>query len=233
MSDTPSRWDDLLEIFTDPAAVFERRRDGEYGLALAVLTVATGVLFFATRSALEPVWDAEFARQMATAAAGNRELTAEQLEAGRRISSTFAGVFAVIGAPIAAFLLGLAVWIAGGLVGAPLNYGQGVTIGTFAMFPRLVEFVVNGFQGLLLDEGSITSRYSVTLGPGRFLDPDAVPAALLGVLGRIDAFTLWVTLLIGVGLAVMGRRSAGQAAAGAAIVWVLGATPVLLQAVFT
>ena len=58
----PSVWEDLLEIFYAPRAVFERRRETPaFGLALIVFTVLVVGLSFAFRGAMEPVFDAEYA----------------------------------------------------------------------------------------------------------------------------------------------------------------------------
>jgi hypothetical protein len=107
---------------------------------------------------------------------------------------------------------------------------QGVTIATFAFFPRLIELITNSVQALLLDEGKLTSRFAVSLGIGRFLDPQAMGAVALAFLGRIDIFTIWVTILVAVGLKQMGRITAGQAALGSAIVWLVGSLPTMLPA---
>jgi hypothetical protein len=53
---------------------------------------------------------------------------------------------------------------------------------------------------------------------------------LLALLGRIDLFTLWATLLVGIGIKQMGKTTTGQAVAAAALAWLAGCLPVLLQA---
>jgi hypothetical protein len=220
----PSRADDFLDIFVAPSTVFERRTDGKFGLALLVLSVAMAVLFLATRSAMEPVFDAEFTRAMTA----NPNLTPEQVEAGRRVSATVGSVFGIIIIPIMALLLGIGVWLGGRAAGAKLSYAQSATIGTFALFPKLVESVVAGVQALLMDEANLNSRFSVSLGVGRFLDPDTTNAGLLAFAGRVDLFTLWVTLLVAIGIKTMGSTSTGSAALGAAVVWLLGSLPTVL-----
>jgi hypothetical protein len=70
----------------------------------------------------------------------------------------------------------------------------------------------------------------VSLGVGRFLDPDATSMTMLAVVGRIDLFTLWVTVLVAVGLKVVGKATTAQAAAAAAIVWIAGGLPTVLLA---
>lgn len=222
---TPSRADDFLDVYTAPTAVFERRSDGRFGLAYLVLSLAMIVLFFATKSAMQPIMDAEFNRAMAA----SPNMTAEQMETARRFAGTAGSIFAVIALLLMPLVLGLGVWIGGRPVGARLSYAQAATVATFALFPRLIESVVAAAQALLLDEGKLTSRFSVSLGIGRFLDVANTNGVVLALLGRIDLFTIWVTVLIALGLRTMGRISTGAAAAGAAIVWLLGAIPLALQ----
>jgi len=221
----PSRVDDFLDVFVSPVAVFERRSDGKFGLPLLVFFIAMTALFFATRSAMGPIMDAEISRALSA----NPNLTPEQMEQGRKMAGTFGSIFAVLVFLVMPLLVGLGVWIGGRVAGARLSYAQSATIGTFAMFPRLVESVVAATQALLMDESKLTSRFSVSLGLGRFLDPESTNAALLAFVGRLDLFTLWITLLIAIGLKTMGRLSTGSAAVGATVVWLLGAIPAVLQ----
>jgi hypothetical protein len=127
-------------------------------------------------------------------------------------------------------LLGGIIWIASRVVGKALSYSQGATIATFAMFPRLVESVVSAVQALLMDEQKLNSRYKVSLGLGRFFDHETTNPVVLALLGRIDLFSIWVTILIAIGIKVMGRATTGQAVLGAALVWLVGAIPMLIQA---
>lgn len=221
----PSRIDDFLDVFTAPAAVFERRSDGKFGLPLLVLFIAMTALFFATRPAMAPIMDAEVSRALSS----NSRLTPEQQEQGRKMAGTFGSIFAIVVIPIMPLVLGIGVWIGGRAAGARLSYAQSATVATFSLFPKLVESVVAATQALLMDETKLNSRFSVSLGLGRLFDPDTTNAALLALLGRIDVFTIWITVLVAIGLKTMGRVSTGSAAVGAALVWVLGALPTLLQ----
>jgi len=231
MSDaTPSRIDDYLDVFVAPSKLFERRSDGKFGQALVVLVVVVAILFFATKSAMAPIMDAEMTKGMAGAMKANPNMTPEQVEAAKRIGMTFAPVAILAFFLVGPFLLGLVILLVSKLVGGSLKFVQSVTIATFAMFPRLVETVVNAVQALLMDDSQLTSRLSVSVGLGRILDPSTTSSYVLAMLGRVDVFTLWCTALIAIGLKVMGRVTTGQAVLGAAVVWLLGAAPVLWQA---
>jgi hypothetical protein len=233
MSETPatasvtsSRWEDLIDVFIAPVQLFRRRSDGKFGHALLVLMVLIAIVYFLTRNAMQPIMDAEFQRSMAS----NPKLTPEQIETGRKFASSLAPVFVLIGIPITVFVLGAIIWLVARVVGGRLSYAQGATIATFAYFPRALEAITNGVQALLMDESKLTSRFSVSLGLGRLLDSSKTSGALLALAGRVDLFTLWITVLVAVGLKQMTRMTTGQAIGGAVLVWLIGALPTLIQA---
>jgi hypothetical protein len=124
----------------------------------------------------------------------------------------------------------VAVWVAARIVGGTVSYAQGTTIATFAMFPKLLDSVSGALQALFMDEQTLNSRFSVSLGVGRFFDADTASATLLAIVGRVDLFTIWTTVLVALGLKVMAKASTAQAAAAAAIVWIVGGLPTVVQA---
>lgn len=231
MSDAaPSRLDDYLDVFVSPTALFTRRSDGKFGQALLVLVVLSAILFFATKSAMAPIMDAEMAKGMAGALKANPNMTPEQIESAKAIGAKFASIGFVFVILVAPFLLGTVIFLASRVVGGAVGFAQGITIATFAWFPRLVEGVVSAVQALLMDESKLTSRLSVSLGLGRFMDAATTNPYVLALAGRVDVFTIWVTALIAIGIKVIGKTSTGQAVAGAVIVWFIGALPILYQA---
>ena len=228
----PSVWEDLLEIFYAPTAVFERRRETPaFGLALLVLVVLIVLLSFAFKGLTEPIFDAEFKRGMAQAMKQNPRLTPEMVAGFRETAKKFVLVAIGFYGLITPILLGMLLWLVGKVLDSKAEMGQTIMVATYAMFPRVVEAILNAVQLLVLPEDSIKSRFGLTFGAGRLLDPDQASPYLLAILGRVDLFTLWVTLLLGIGLAVMGRIPKGRAFVGAALMWVIGALPGLWGAV--
>jgi len=228
MSDQPpaapsSRFEDLIDVFFSPAELFTRRRDAKFGLALLILALLVGVIYFGTRDALAPVWEAEFQR------GADPNATPEQLEVARRYAVLFAPVAAAVMIPIFVFLLGVTVWLVTRTTGSRLGYLQGVTIATFAYYPRLVEAIASAVQALLMGDGTLQSRFDLNLGVARFLDPATTGPVLIAVLSRIDLFTIWVTVLIGIGIRNMAGTSTAAAARAAALAWLIGAIPTLFQ----
>lgn len=226
----PSLWEDLLEIFYAPRAVFERRRETPaFGLALLVLVIAAVGLTFAFASVTEPIMDAETRRSMLNAAKKNPGMNVDQAMAAARgfqkfIPFVVGGYFLLV--PL---IMGLFTWLLAKIVDSKAELGQIMMVVTYSFYPRLIESIIGAVQVLVLPEESIRGRYSVSLGVGRFLDPDTQMMAL-SVLGRVDVFTLWVTFIIAVGISVMGKVPMARAAIAAALVWVIGALPAVFGA---
>lgn len=225
----PSLLEDLVDIWYAPAAVFSRRRSGLWG-PLFVVTVLCSILMIVNAGAMQGVMDAEVQRAMSEAMAKNPSMTAAQLEGMRGVieGSIKWGAVAII--PAILFLLGLAVFLVGRVMGGTLTYATGVMIASLAYMPRVLELLLVTVQSLIMDTSTIVGRYQFSFGVGRFLDP-AGKQGMLNLLGRVDLFTLWVTILIGVGLVHAAKVEKSKAYAGAAICWVLGALPALWQIV--
>lgn len=220
-AETPAAlWEDFVDVFTNPSAVFVRRRDGAYAGGVTVLGVLSALVFVATRPFYGPFFDRQFDAAMAAQRAAGK-LTPEQIEQGRAVGERFAGVgvwvTGLVGLPI--FVLFVAVLVLGAarIVGGRLNYGQSLVVATMAYVPRLVASVVGA--------GVLAVKNATTLAPG--VAPTS-PAALLGptmspyvsaLLNRFDPFILWGTVLIGIGVAVIGRVARGKGYQAAALVW--------------
>ena len=59
---SPSFWEDVIDIFYQPAEVFRRREGKSAWPPLLFVSIAIGVIVFATFNTLQPIFDAEFAR---------------------------------------------------------------------------------------------------------------------------------------------------------------------------
>ena len=221
--------DDFMDIFYAPSAVFARRANANFWIPLLIISVLLGVIYFANRDLVDPIIDAEFTRGMAKNAQA-QQMTAEKLEVARKAAHTIAMFSAFMFPPIAMLLLGVVIWIVGKFFDAKQTMNSAIVVAVFSYVPRVIEGVVNRVEGLLIDTSNLNSRYSLTLGLGRFFDPDTTSPILLGLIGRIDVFTIWITVLIAIGLAVTGKISRGKAAIAAAIVWLVGALPTLAGA---
>ncbi|MGI9090633.1 MAG: YIP1 family protein [Gemmatimonadaceae bacterium] len=225
-----SRWEDFIDIFVSPSEVFERRRNAGFFVPLLVFAVLLTVLAIIGRSALQPVFDADFARNMAAQMKNNPSLTPEKMAQGRAFIEKFFAPSIFFSGLIAPLIVGVVLWIAGKFVDAKEDIKAACMIATYAFFPRIIESLLNIAQGFLLDPASLNGHYRLMLGLGRFFDPDTASPVLLALVGRIDLFTIWVTVLLAIGLSVVARIPRSRAAIAAVVVWVVGAIPGLFAA---
>jgi uncharacterized membrane protein len=223
-------WEDFVDIFYAPSSVFARRADGKFGLALFILIAVGTVLFFITKNATQPIMDAEFTRRSADMLAKNPNLTAEQLASGRGMMETFGPVFFAFGLTVSILATGIVLWLVGKLFDAKESVAAAMMIATYAEAPRIVQILTNAAQGLFMAPEKLNSMNSVGFNLARFMNPDSASAVAIALASRVDLFTIWVTVLLAIGLHVVGKVSKQQAAIGAAIVWVIGALPAVFGA---
>jgi hypothetical protein len=225
-----SVWEDFVDIFTNPSAVFERRREGQFGMALLILAVLTGILAFALHNGLAPVMDAVIAKQQAAALAKNPALTADQLSSMTGVMEKMSKFGAIIFVPIAAVIGAALIWIIGKFLDARMAFAAAMMISVYSGVPRIIQTVVTALQGLFMAQESITSANSVSIGPARFL-PDSGNAVLGAVLGSLDVFSIWIYVLIAIGIAVVARVPMKRAAIASGLVWLISLLPALYTAI--
>jgi hypothetical protein len=223
-------WEDFIDIFYAPSAVFRRRETGNVFIPIAVITILCGVLFYLNSGALQPMFDAEFDRQMATAMRQNPNIPPEAVDRMRGFALRIQQVAMFIFMPIAMFGVGVTTWLVGKLVDATQTFRAAIVVAAYAHAPRIVDSVLHGLQGLFLDPADLDGRFRLSFGVGRFLDPDTVSPLLLAIVGRIDLITIWITVLVAIGLCVTGRIPLRRAAIAAAIVWFVGGLPLIIPA---
>jgi hypothetical protein len=217
-----SLFEDFIDIFHAPSRVFARNAESSFWGPLLVVAVVSALFAFVNRDVFTAMMEAEGARALEQVRAKNPQVTAEQLESMRGMQTNVGMFFAYVGTPIVIFVVGLLAWIVAKLVSARITYSQAVLIVSFAWVPRLVQGLVNTIQKLVLDTTNITSMHSFGLSPARFMDAESTPKALLALAGRFDLFTIWLTILIGIGIAVIGKVPRSKGYIAAAILFVLG-----------
>ena len=222
-------WEDFVDIFYAPSSVFARRSDGKFGLALLFLVVVGTVLVFVTKNAMQPIFDAEFTRQTAAAMRKNPNITAEQMASMRNFSDMFVPIIFAVILTISVFGTGLILWAVGKLFDAKESVGAAIMIATYSEVPRIVQILTNAAQGLIMSPEKLNATNSVGFNLARFMNPDTASAMMIALAARVDLFTIWITVLLAIGLHVVGKIPKQQAAIAAAITWVVGAlVPVFL-----
>ena len=225
-----SLFEDFIDVFYAPSNVYARRQSSSFWPYFWIVSIVSALFTFASRSVMSAIFDAEFSRNMAKAMETNPQLTQDMVNQQRGMMEGIATFGSFLGMPLVILFTAILVLIAAKLVKAQVNWGTALLIAAIAQIPRLLGGLLTTVQGLLIDTTTIQNMHSVGYSPARFMAPDTQPQ-ILGLLGRFDLFTLWVTFLIGIGVAVVGRvpRSKGFVAAGIAwaIVTVIGLVPML------
>jgi Yip1 domain len=223
-----SRWEDFMDIFYAPASVFARRATAGFGIPMLVVTVLVGLIFLADKGVMSPIMDAEFTRGAAAAMRKNPQITAEQMAQGRAIGEKFASIGAFIITPLTIFLTGIALWLVGKLFDAKESFGAALMVSSYASVPKILATIAAGIICLVSDPATLNGTFRATAGVGHFLDPDTASPVLVALLGRLDVFTIWVTVLLAIGLSVTGRIPRSKAAIAGVVIWFVGALlPVL------
>jgi Yip1 domain len=225
-----SFWEDLVDIFFSPANVFRRNEGKSVWPPLLFVSLAIGVIFFATFNQLEPLFDAEFTRGMAKQAATNPNITPEVVAKMRGVTESVTRYGLAVIMFFTMLVLGAVSWLVGKLVGSAQTFHSALVVAAWAFMPRVIGSVIGGVQGLLMDPASLTGQLSISLSPARFFAPDQPNPIAYQFLGRLDLITIWVTVLLAIGLYVTGRVSKGRATVFGIIMWLIGALPALRQA---
>jgi hypothetical protein len=118
----------------------------------------------------------------------------------------------------------------GKLFDAKESVTAAIMIATYSEVPRLVQILTNAAQALVMSPEKLNSMNSVAFNLARFMNPDSASPVLIALASRVDLFTIWVTVLLAIGLHVVGKIPKQQAAIAAGITWLVGALPVLLGA---
>ena len=225
-----SLWEDFIDIFTSPSQVFRRRENSGFGLPLLVLTVLFAILIFGTKGLVQPVLDADMARQGAAMLKSHPEITAEQLQKQREFGEKLGPIFLLVFIAISAMLTGLVLWLVGKIFDSKQTASQAMMVATYAFFPKVLAFVAAALIAFLSNPDRLNGMSRLTVGLGSFLDPDKASPVLIALLTRVDVFTLWETALLAIGLHVTGKVSKSNAYLTAAIVWFIGALPGIIGA---
>lgn len=207
--------EDFVDIFTSPSEVFARREKSGFGLQLLIVSALMALFTFANRGVMSQIFDAMFAKRAAEAMAKNPRLTAEMMESQKGISEgigTFAGY---VGTPVFILVMAIFVWLFAKIFSAKISYGQAALITTLAWIPRLIGSLITTVQVALTDTSAVDNPYDLSASPARFVDEAALGSKVYALLGNLDVFAIWSTILIGIGIAVIAKvpRQRGMLAA--------------------
>ncbi len=229
-----SLFEDFIDIVYAPAKVYARRATSGFWAPLLIISLFTGALFFGNYGTMESMLRGESDRRVAKMVEKDPSAETqirERMAAARGFEEVTTKVVGFVMMVPFVLIVALVVLGVGKAFDATLTYRAAAVITTWAYVPKVIEQLGIALQGILLDTSGLRGRYQLTLGVGRFLDPDTTTPWLLTFLGRIDLFTIWVTVLIGVGLSVIGRIPRARAMMAAGVIWVVGSAFALWELV--
>lgn len=220
-------WEDLVDVLTSPTAVFQRRKeDPTFAIPLLILTAVFALLIFASWDLFEPVRRADGVRQIETMVRMNPNLPAERAEEMRAAASaggsSMGRYLTGLVIPLGVIFIGLFTWVGGKAVGAKTTMGQAFMIATYAQVPKIIGMLIAVVLTLVLPEAMLDGQFRLSVGPGMLLDPDTMRQSFILALARLDLTTLWVTVLLALGLKATGNVPTGRAIAAGALIWILG-----------
>ena len=225
-----SFWEDLIDVFFQPVAMFRRRVNGNPWLPFLFVIIAMGIISYTTYPSIESAFEGDFKRTLPSLLKQYPQLTQEAAEKSFGYQSVAIRYFAGPAIGLTLLIDGFLVWLLGKMFGAVEGFGAAMLIASYAFFPRVLGGVIAGAQGLLMDPANIRGISMLTLGPARFLDPDTANPFTVALLSRLDLMVVWQTALLAIGLAVIGRVSRGKAIAFAVTIWIVGSLYLLRAA---
>lgn len=223
-------WEDFVDILTSPAEVFARRERGSWIIPTIVVTVLITILFIASRTLFQPAMDAEFARQTARAMSKNPQLTMDQMQKGRHFGEMVAMIAPVFATPIAIVLGAIVLWLVGKLFDAKEDLAPVLVVAAYSFVPRVLAAIAAAVIAALSSPESLNSFTRLTLSVAKLLNADTTSPVVMGLASRVDLFIVWQTILLAIGLSVVGKIRRGPALIAAVITWLVGALPTVLPA---
>ena len=199
-SKAPSFWEDVIDIFVQPAEVFRRRQFKSAWPAVLFVTIVIGVISYFTFGTMFSMIDGDIKRSMAAQMAKSPQFTQELADKARAGSEKF-GPFVV--GPfmlITMVVVGLIAWLVGKLVGSKQTVGVAMVVVGWSYMPRVLGVVITAIQALVMDTSNLTSVAQLSLSAARFLDPDKANPLVYQLATRVDLITIWVTVLLAIGL---------------------------------
>lgn len=227
----PAVWEDFIDIFISPSAVFERRKGWSAWPILLILTAVLVLLFIGWQRTLGPILDLEMQRGMAETMAQNPNVGPEQIEQARSMGRIFGPIGLAIGFPVGILITTLVAWGLARIFGAAATFATVFGVVVYSQVVRVLQYVVGLAQGFFLDINAMDSIHDISLSAARFMDQPEASSLMVNFAARIDVFTLWATALIAIGLAATTKLSKGSAWAVALIVWLLAAIPAVVGAI--
>lgn len=213
----------LLGVFFEPGKTFADIAERPRWLVPLLISILSAVLLIYLFNR-HVGWESSLERAMDN----NRfaqQLTPQQrqtaLNQQLRVMPVFSYLYAVQ-VPITLLLAaGLATGIIRGLLGTPIRFAQTFAVMTYAFLPRVIYTGLSIAVMFLKNPDEFDLQNAFASNPGAFMDPQKSSRFLYTVASQLDVFSIWVILLVAVGLKAAGgkRLSFGGALFAVVLPW--------------
>jgi hypothetical protein len=217
-----SRWEDYVDVFFSPAELYQRRAHDRVAPPLITLLLLALVFYFVMLPANSMVM---------RASVGDNPDAAEMMDRFGTLFQVLGSVFVPLTYLVMlGFAAGLLLLV-GRFAGIRTAFSRTLLIATYAGFVYLLAQIAGGVAVMLHGDAGLDVVRHLSFGPLRFIggaEPGPVVTALLR---RFELFTIWQTVLWGIGIAVIYNVSRARGLVVAFITWAVIALPAILLAV--
>ena len=204
-----SEWSRLLGVFFEPGKTFADIAERPRWLVPLLIGILSAVLLIYLFNR-HVGWESSLERAMDN----NRfvqQLTPEQRQIAfdrqLRLMPVFSYLGAILGFPITLLLAaGLATGIIRGLLGTPIRFVQAFAAMAYAFLPRVIYAGLSISVMFLQNPDEFDLQNAFASNPGAFMDPQKSSRFLYTVASQLDVFSIWVILLVAVGLRAAGGK---------------------------
>lgn len=224
-----SIWEDFIDIFYAPSTVLRRRASASPWPPMLVAALLTGIVMFFVAPAIEPALQADFMRALPAMQRQNPNITPEMVERMKGATSVGMRYGSAIFTLLAIALVGAMTWLVGKLVDSAEGYGQATLVAAYAYLPRVLGGILLLVETLVTDVSGAKSAASLSFSAARFLNPDTTSPVMMQVMLHLDVFVIWETVILAIGVAVLGQTTRGRAIAAGVLFWIVGTIPMVLQ----
>ena len=196
-------------VFIDPKRAFaDIAARPTWILPAALLAVAA--LAFTYIYSTRIGWDHYF-RQIAETNAKMQQMDAQQREQAIQMQVKFGPiggyVFSIIGIPLVALIVGGVILLMTKMAGASLKFKQTFAISAWAMLPGLISSILAIVVMFLKNPDDFNLQNPLAFNLAAFLEPPPNTGKFIYTLAKsFDLFTIWMILLLAVGISVAARK---------------------------
>lgn len=214
----------ITGVFFEPKKTFQDIAARPRWIVPMLLIILFGLAFTITMS--QHIGVDRMARQAMENNPRTAQMTPEQREQGVAIAAKFTQaalyIGPIIGAPLTFLVVGLVLWaIASGILSAGIKFGQVFAIACYAWLPKCIASVLGIVVMFLKNPDDFNTRNPIAFNPAAFMDPQTSSKFLYSIATSLDLFSIWVILLLAIGLKAAGgkRLSFGGALFAVLLPW--------------